>query len=93
MVSINGNDLTIEQVCAVARGRETVEIAAAAMEAMRRSRLVVEKLAAGDAPVYAVNTGVGRSGSTPKERGAVACGGRGRSAAHQRGSRDDADPR
>jgi histidine ammonia-lyase len=59
MVSLNGNDLTIEQVCAVARGDEKVAIADEAREAMRRSRAVVEKLAAGDAPVYAVNTGVG----------------------------------
>src|SRR5579862_2541764 len=59
MVSLNGNDLTIEQVCAVARGDEKASIAPDAIEAMRRSRAVVEKLAAGDAPVYAVNTGVG----------------------------------
>src|SRR5580700_1666764 len=43
MVSLNGNDLTIEQVCAVARGDEKVAIAAEAIEAMRRSRAVVEK--------------------------------------------------
>jgi histidine ammonia-lyase len=59
MVSLSGNDLTIEQVCAVARGNEKAAIAPQAMEAMRRSRAVVEKLAEGEAPVYAVNTGVG----------------------------------
>jgi histidine ammonia-lyase len=59
MVSLNGNDLTIEQVCAVARSDEKVAIAQEAIEAIERSRAVVEKLAAGDAPVYAVNTGVG----------------------------------
>ncbi len=59
MVTLSGNDLTIEQVVAVARGGETVEISSAAFDAMRRSRAVVETLAAGDDPVYAVNTGVG----------------------------------
>jgi histidine ammonia-lyase len=59
MISLSGNDLTIEQVCAVARGTEKVAISAAAIEAMQRSRQVVEKLALGEAPVYAVNTGVG----------------------------------
>ncbi len=47
------------QVSAVARKGEPAEIAPHAVDAMRRSRAVVERLAAGDAPVYAVNTGVG----------------------------------
>jgi histidine ammonia-lyase len=59
MISLSGHDLTIEQVCSVARGIEKVSISEAALAAMRRSRAVVEKLAAGDDPVYAVNTGVG----------------------------------
>ncbi len=59
MVSLTGNDLTIEQVCAVAGGSEKAEISGSAIAAMEHSRAVVEKLAAGDAPVYAVNTGVG----------------------------------
>src|SRR5665213_3523331 len=45
MVSLSGNDLTIEQVGAVARGNEKVRISEAAIGAMRRSRAVVEKLA------------------------------------------------
>lgn len=59
MVTLSGNDLTIEQVCAVALGGEKAGIAGVAMDAMRHSRGVVERLAAGDDPVYAVNTGVG----------------------------------
>ena len=43
----------------IARGEETAGIAPAAVAAMRKSRAVVERLATGDAPVYAVNTGVG----------------------------------
>ena len=51
--------LTIAQVSAVARGNEAAGIAPQAVAAMEKSRAVVERLAAGDAPVYAVNTGVG----------------------------------
>jgi len=46
-------------VSAVALHNERVGIAEKAVAAMQRSRSVVERLAAGDAPVYAVNTGVG----------------------------------
>src|SRR5438876_9354507 len=59
MTLLDGDALTIAQVSAIARANETVGIAAHAMDAMRRSRSVVERLAASDDPVYAVNTGVG----------------------------------
>jgi len=58
-MELNGEQLTIEDVCAVAEGREEATLAAPAVEKMNRSRAVVERLAAGDAPVYGVNTGVG----------------------------------
>jgi histidine ammonia-lyase len=59
MVLIDGNNLTLEQVISIAREGEQVGISERAVAAMQRSRAVVEALAAGDAPVYAVNTGVG----------------------------------
>ena len=59
MVTLDGENLSIAQVIAVARGGEKVEIADVAFTAMRRSRAVVERLAAGETAVYAVNTGVG----------------------------------
>jgi len=59
VIHVDGNSLTIEQVCAIARGQRAVSISPGAVAAMERSRAVVEKLAAGDEPVYAVNTGVG----------------------------------
>lgn len=59
MVTLDGNALTIAQVSAVARAGEPAQIAPAAVTNMQRSRAVVERLAAGDDPVYAVNTGVG----------------------------------
>ncbi|MGA2579293.1 MAG: histidine ammonia-lyase [Bryobacteraceae bacterium] len=61
-MELDGERLTIEDVCALASvgaHPQAVELAAAAVEKMERSRAVVERLAAGDAPVYGVNTGVG----------------------------------
>jgi histidine ammonia-lyase len=58
-MQLNGEDLTIEEVCAAAAGNAKASLAAAAVRNMERSRAVVERLAAGDAPVYGVNTGVG----------------------------------
>ena len=59
MVTLDGRRLTFEEVTRVAKEGEAVQIAPEAVARMQRSRRVVEKLAAGDAPVYAVNTGVG----------------------------------
>ncbi|HVN03803.1 MAG TPA: histidine ammonia-lyase [Bryobacteraceae bacterium] len=58
-MELNGEDLTVEEVCAAAAGQAQVRLAPQAIEKMQRSRAVVERLAAGDAPVYGVNTGVG----------------------------------
>lgn len=46
-------------MAAVARQGEQAELDAAAASRMRKSRDVVERMAEGDEPVYAVNTGVG----------------------------------
>ncbi len=59
MVSIDGSHLSFADVYEVSKEGEPVEIASSSIAAMQRSRAVVERLAAGDAPVYAVNTGVG----------------------------------
>jgi len=59
MIILDGERLTVENVAAVAAGGEPVSIAPEAVEKMQRSRAVVERLAAGDAAVYGVNTGVG----------------------------------
>jgi histidine ammonia-lyase len=58
-VVLDGQHLSIAEVVAVARGNQTAAIAPAAVLAMEKSRTVVDRMAAGDAPVYAVNTGVG----------------------------------
>ena len=59
MVALDGSSLTLEDVVSVAAGRDTAALAPEAVENMLRSRAVVDRLAAGDAPVYGVNTGVG----------------------------------
>jgi histidine ammonia-lyase len=59
MASIDGSHLSFADVYRVSKEDEPVEIVPSSIAAMQRSRAVVERLAAGDAPVYAVNTGVG----------------------------------
>jgi histidine ammonia-lyase len=59
MVTISGSGLSLEQVEAVSRNGEPVQLSSDAIERMRRSRAVVDRLASGDAAVYGVNTGVG----------------------------------
>jgi histidine ammonia-lyase len=58
-VTLTGSDLTIDQVLAVSRAGEPVELAPAAIERMERSRAVVEEALASGAPVYGVSTGLG----------------------------------
>jgi len=60
MILLDGEHLTIEDVASVAAGGAAVSIAPEAIAKMQSSRAVVERLAAGEAPVYAVNTGVGK---------------------------------
>ncbi len=59
MTTLDGSHLTFDQVRRVSRENDSLEIAPPAIAAMERSRAVVERLAAGDEPVYGVNTGVG----------------------------------
>lgn len=64
MVTIDGGSLTLESVAGVAREDWPVELDAAAARRMRASREAVERLATGETPVYAVNTGVGQLAET-----------------------------
>ena len=59
MIRLDGASLTIEDVRSVAVDNAAVQIAPEATARMRSSRAVVERIATGDHPVYAVNTGVG----------------------------------
>jgi histidine ammonia-lyase len=57
---LDGNQLTISDTCAVARGHlDHVDLAPSAIQQMNASRELIDRLAAGEDPIYAVNTGVG----------------------------------
>jgi histidine ammonia-lyase len=58
-VPIGASTLTREEVVAVARGGAPVDLAPAARAAIAQARAAVDRLAAGDEPVYGVSTGFG----------------------------------
>src|SRR5919201_2475231 len=57
-ISLNGSDLTVTQVVAVARHGEPVALAPEAVAAMRQARAVVQDALASGEPVYGLTTGV-----------------------------------
>jgi histidine ammonia-lyase len=60
MLALDGNTLTVADVGSVSRARTAeVALAPAAVERMESSRALIDHLAEGDEPIYAVNTGVG----------------------------------
>jgi histidine ammonia-lyase len=59
-VELNGQALTLEQIAAVAIGREHVAISAMARPRITASRKVIEQIVTRDAVVYGVNTGFGK---------------------------------
>ena len=59
MITIDGLSLTIEDIIAVARGREPVELAAGVRSAVEASRAVVDRLVRKGIPAYGITTGVG----------------------------------
>ncbi len=58
-VVINGHDLTIEELVAVARFGATVEVSDEAVEAMKESRALVEKILEENRVAYGISTGFG----------------------------------
>jgi len=60
MFKLSGQALTLEQIAAVANGREQVALAADARSRMEQSRRVVEKIVSENRTVYGVNTGFGK---------------------------------
>lgn len=59
MVAIDGFHLTLEEVIAIARHGEPVELAEQAYEAMQQSYEWVQGIVARNKPVYGINTGFG----------------------------------
>ncbi len=58
-IILNGNDLTIEQISAIARDLVTVEISEEAEKRVVDARQLVFDLVDADFPIYGFNTGVG----------------------------------
>src|SRR5438445_9013084 len=58
MVTLTGSSLSLEELVAVARKSASVELDAAVGERMKRSRAVVERALATEAPIYGLTTGV-----------------------------------
>jgi histidine ammonia-lyase len=58
-IAVNGSDLTVTDVVAVARHGAAVQLDPAARERMANARSIVEEVLATGAPVYGLTTGVG----------------------------------
>ena len=62
-IALSGNDLTFEQLYAVALRGEKVALAPDAVERMKTSRAVVDHVVASGAVAYGINTGFGKLAS------------------------------
>ena len=60
MLELNGQQLTLQQIVDVAKGREQVVLAAEARARVERARQVVQDIVAEKRTVYGVNTGFGK---------------------------------
>jgi len=60
MLQLRGQRLTLEQIAAVANGRERVALADEARSRIEASRAVIEKIVIENRTVYGVNTGFGK---------------------------------
>ena len=64
MLALNGNDLTLDQLVAIADDRVEVTIAEEARARVNAARAVVDAHADDDAPTYGINTGFGSFSET-----------------------------
>jgi histidine ammonia-lyase len=72
IVRLDGDSLRLEDVHAVATGAARVEVSADVLERMDRARELVEEMAAGDEPVYGINTGFGALAEVRIDKGDIA---------------------
>ena len=63
-LEITPGELSLEQLRSIRSGNVRLSLHASAADIIRRSAAVVQAAAAGDAPVYGVNTGFGKLAST-----------------------------
>jgi histidine ammonia-lyase len=68
MIELDGETLTLEQLVAIADDHAPVALTGAARERVVASRRLVDARAAGDAPVYGINTGFGSFAETRIDR-------------------------
>ena len=59
-IELGTGELTLAQLAAVRRGGARLAVPDAARRRMTESLRVVETIAAGEAPIYGINTGFGR---------------------------------
>jgi histidine ammonia-lyase len=71
MITLDGASLTLDDLAAIAEGGVEVGLAEAAAARVDAARRVVERMAAGDAAVYGVNTGFGALAETAIPRDAL----------------------
>jgi histidine ammonia-lyase len=64
MIHLDGSSLTLDQLAAIADGAADVALARDAAARVDAARSVIDEKAAGDAPVYGVNTGFGALAET-----------------------------
>ena len=72
MIFLDGDSLTLEQVVAVADDGAEVGLAPAAVQRIENARAAIDRDAAGDDPVYGVNTGFGALAETAIPRNELA---------------------
>src|SRR6266478_3799142 len=70
-IALTGDDLTFEQLYAVAWRGEAAGLAPAAMERMKASRAVVDRVVSTGATAYGINTGFGKLASVRISPGQV----------------------
>ena len=58
-VTINPTGMTMDEVVAVARENERIELSPLTLEGMARSRARIDELAGAETPVYGISTGFG----------------------------------
>jgi histidine ammonia-lyase len=71
MILLDGASLTLDDLAAIADGGADVGLAEAAAARVDAARRVVERMAAGDAAVYGINTGFGALAETAIPRDAL----------------------
>lgn len=72
MVTIDGNNLTIDEVLRVAREYDPVELHPLALQRVQQSSEWVQQINASDIPVYGINTGFGIFSDRRISRGSAA---------------------